>query len=219
LHDVQMSRLYGDSKTFVDMKLKFPERHILAEYERYKTRHGNNLTKEMLRAFVDDHFENGDELQVWIPPDFNDNPSIVGRIANPTYKLWASKLNGMWKTLARRVKEDVKINPDQYSLIWVPNGFVIPGGRFKELYYWDTYWIVNGLLLCDMTTTARGVIDNIVYMVKQFGFMPNGERVYYQKRSQPPMLMMMVQKYYEKTDDFDYIKGNINVSVRTVVVR
>lgn len=53
------------------------------------------------------------------------------------------------------MKDDVRDRPSHYSLIYVPNGFVIPGGRFREIYYWDTYWIVQGMLLCDMRTSVK----------------------------------------------------------------
>lgn len=90
--------------------------------------------------------------------------------------------------------------------------FVIPGGRFRELYYWDTYWIISGLLLCDMQKTARGIIENFIYIVKKNGFIPNGSRKYYLQRSQPPLFITMANSYYEKTGDIDFIKDNIDVS-------
>ncbi|XP_025414011.1 trehalase-like isoform X2 [Sipha flava] len=96
-----------------------------------------------------------------------------------------------------------------YSTIWVPNGFIMPGGRFGELYYWDTYWIIKGLLLCDMKETAKGIINNIVYLVDKFGFMPNGGRIYYVNRSQPPMLIQMASSYYKFTNDLNYISSVI----------
>lgn len=74
---------------------------------------------------------------------------------------------------------DVKNNPDQYSIVYVPNGLVIPGGRFTEFYYWDTYWIVRGLLLSEMFETVRGILLNFLSMVSQYGFVPNGGRVSY----------------------------------------
>lgn len=73
--------------------------------------------------------------------------------------------------------DDVKVNPDQYSIVYVPNGLVIPGGRFTEFYYWDTYWIVNGLLLSEMHQTVRGILLNFLSIVSQYGFVPNGGRV------------------------------------------
>lgn len=54
------------------------------------------------------------------------------------------------------MKEDVKLNPQQYSIIHVPNPVIVPGGRFREFYYWDSYWIVKGLLLSEMYGTVKG---------------------------------------------------------------
>lgn len=183
LHDVQLAKIYPDSKTFVDKKLKYDESEILSKYAAFKSSlNGRSPTADELKQFIDEYMEDGDELEVWIPMDFTTSPSIATRVADPQYRRWAYDLNDVWKTLARRMKDDVKTNPDRYSLLWVPNGFCIPGGRFRELYYWDTYWIVKGLLLCDMIQTAKGVIDNIVYLVNKYGFMPNGSRVYYLNR-------------------------------------
>ncbi|XP_015377150.1 PREDICTED: trehalase-like [Diuraphis noxia] len=211
MHDVALSQIYPDSKTFVDKKLKYNESVILYKYKQFKDSfNGAVPPKENLTKFVNENLEDGDELEIWTPPDFTESPSIVNRIKDKNYKQWALGLNQVWKTLARKVKEDVKLHPDRYSLIWVPNGFAIPGGRFTELYYWDTYWIVNGMLLCDMSSTARGVIENILSMVDRFGFMPNGGRVYYLNRSQPPMVTLMVSSYYKATNDFEYVKKVIS---------
>ncbi|KAL5244702.1 hypothetical protein ACI65C_012112 [Semiaphis heraclei] len=211
MHDVALSQIYPDSKTFVDKKLKYTESEILSKYKKFKESYNGKVPpKEDLTKFVNENLEDGDELEEWTPPDFTDSPSIASRIKDKNYKQWALGLNQVWKTLARKVKDDVRLHPDRYSLIWVPNGFAIPGGRFRELYYWDTYWIVQGMLLCDMKSTARGVIDNILSLIKQFGFMPNGGRVYYLNRSQPPMVTLMVSSYYKATNDFEYVKNVIS---------
>lgn len=57
---------------------------------------------------------------------------------------WVIEINQVWKQLARRMDEDVKTNPDRHSSIYLPNGFFIAGGRFTELYYWDSFWIIRG---------------------------------------------------------------------------
>lgn len=54
------------------------------------------------------------------------------------------QVNSIWKQLARKVSDDVLQNPQFYSSIYLPNGFFIAGGRFTEMYYWDTYWIIEG---------------------------------------------------------------------------
>lgn len=219
LKDVQLSQVYPDSKTFVDKKLKYTESEILSKYKKLKdSNDGKVPPKQELAQFINDNLEDGNELEEWVPPDFTDNPSIANRVRDNNYKQWVYGLNHVWKTLARKIKKDVELNPDKYSLIYVPNGFVIPGGRFRELYYWDTYWIVNGLLLCDMKSTARGVIDNIISLVKLVGFMPNGGRVYYLQRTQPPMLILMASSYYKATNDFGYIKSIIEVSYMFTII-
>lgn len=120
-----MAAIYPDSKTFVDKKLKYNEAEILSKYEDLK----RSITKDdnmhhILTQFVDENFEDGDELEVWVPPDFTSNPSIADRIVDPEYKQWALDLNEVWKTLARKIKDDVKNRPELYSLIWVRIFFV-----------------------------------------------------------------------------------------------
>lgn len=78
-------------------------------------------------------------------------------------------------------------------------------------YYWDSYWIVKGLLLSDMKETARGMIENVIYLVKHLGHMPNGNRNYYSQRSQPPMLIQMAGEYFDATGNITFIKNNLEV--------
>lgn len=78
---------------------------------------------------------------------------------------------------------------------------IVPGGRFRETYYWDSYWIVRGLLVCGMSRTARNVVDNLLDDVRKYGFVPNGGRIYYLDRSQPPMLSEMVLAVFEAQQD------------------
>jgi alpha,alpha-trehalase len=89
----------------------------------------------------------------------------------------------------------------------VDKPFIIPGGRFREYYYWDTFWTVEGLLVCEMKNTVRYMIDNFVQLVKNYGFIPNGGRIYYLNRSQPPFLIPIVDLYLAATNDFDFVKG------------
>ncbi len=122
MHDIQLASIYPDSKTFVDKKLKFSESEIINKYDDLKrsVKSGENM-HYLLTKFVDDNFEDGDELEEWTPPDFSSYPSIADRILDPEYKQWALALNEVWKTLARKIKDDVKVHPESYSLIWVSN--------------------------------------------------------------------------------------------------
>jgi alpha,alpha-trehalase len=85
------------------------------------------------------------------------------------------------------------------------------GGRFREFYYWDTYWIIQGLLLSEMYDTTRGILENFLSMVEKYGFVPNGGRVYYVERSQPPLLIPMVASYVTQTSNITFLKKYINL--------
>ncbi len=75
--------------------------------------------------------------------------------------------------------------------------YVVPGGRFNELYCWDSYFIVLGLLQDGRTDLARGMADNLLYEVKYYGKIPNANRTYYLTRSQPPFLTSIIRAVYE----------------------
>jgi alpha,alpha-trehalase len=82
--------------------------------------------------------------------------------------------------------------------------FLVPGGRFLEFYYWDSYWILEGLLVSGMFETSKEIILNQMLMIQKYGYIPNGSRVYYLNRSQPPYFSLMVFAFYEallKTDE------------------
>lgn len=107
--------------------------------------------------------------------------------------------------------KDVALHPELYSIIYVENPVIVPGGRFKEFYYWDSYWIIRGLLYSEMYTTTRGMLSNFLSIVERFGFIPNGGRVYYSKRSQPPLLAAMIQSYIEFTGDDEFAIKSVDI--------
>lgn len=90
------------------------------------------------------------------------------------------------------------------SIIYVKNPFIIAGGRFKEFYYWDSYWIVRGLLATEMFQTAKGILENFLSVIDRYGLIPNGGRIYYLARSHPPLLPGMIKSYVDATHDFNF---------------
>lgn len=211
LDTVQMARIYNDSKTFVDMKIKTSESDVLSKYKTLMDQSNNSPSFDQVKKFVNDNFEDGKELEDWVPPDFIEEPAFLQNVKDPELKAFGKSIVALWKILARKMKPDVAQNPQQYSQMPLPNGFIIPGGRFKEIYYWDTYWIIRGLLISDMKDTARGMIENLMFLVKKLGHVPNGSRVYYTQRSQPPLLTRMVRMYMEYTQDYDWLKEHIDI--------
>jgi alpha,alpha-trehalase len=208
LHHVQLARLYSDSKTFVDLHLRDSEATIFEAFENLLN-DGSNPTKEQLQEFVDKHFDSTSELEEWMPPDYSNNPLFLQGIKDKKFKQFAKDINDIWPTLGRRVKDEVLKNPDQFSFIPVDNGFIIPGGRFREIYYWDTYWIIKGLLISGMKDTAKGMITNLIQLLQKIGHVPNGSRWYYQERSQPPLLSAMMKIYLEETSDLSFLAENV----------
>jgi alpha,alpha-trehalase len=198
LQAVQLSRIFNDSKTFVDMPMRYDPGQTLAAFDDLAD--PNN--PQELQAYLSDYFfPAGSDLNTWVPTDFTNDPQFLDYITDMDYKSWASELNQLWLILGREVNATVKENPQRHS--YVPRNYpmIVPGGRFRESYYWDSWWIVRGLLVCDMDTTAQYVINNLLNDVDTFGFVPNGGRIYYLDRSQPPLLSEMVRSYYT------YMKG------------
>ena len=76
----------------------------------------------------------------------------------------------------------------------------------REVYYWDSYWIIRGLLLCDMGDTVRGMLENFVHFIEKLGKIPNGGRTYFENRSQPPLFIQMVEEYVEATGDMQFVR-------------
>lgn len=209
LHRVQLMRVFPDSKTFVDLKLLQTEHKTLADFAKLMHDTDKNPSRQELIKFVDSHFTDAEQLLHWSPPDFNVNPPILREILDPKLRLFAKNVIGIWSILGRKVDPDVAKQPQQSSLIYVPNGFIVPGGRFKELYYWDSYWIVRGLIISNMLETARGIIENLLYFVEKFGYMPNGSRIYYIGRSHPPLLTAMVASYFKATGDLAWLEKHV----------
>ena len=79
------------------------------------------------------------------------------------------------------------------SLLALPYPYVVPGGRFREVYYWDSYFTMLGLKASGEITLIENMVKNFDYLITNFGHIPNGNRTYYLSRSQPPFFCMMVE--------------------------
>src|SRR5579862_7933342 len=88
-----------------------------------------------------------------------------------------------------------KIQPP--GLLYLENKYVVPGGRFNEMYGWDSYFIIRGLLRSGRVELARGMVDNFFFEIEHYGAMLNANRTYYLTRSQPPFMSSMVVDVYE----------------------
>ncbi|XP_057670546.1 trehalase-like [Diorhabda carinulata] len=210
LHVVQTAKIFNDSKTFVDMVMINPVNETLQKFQTMMNENDDNPSRDQIQKFVFENFKSIGELEEWFPRDFKKEPKIIKEIQDPVIRVFAQNIINIWPTLTRKVSYHVFDHPETHSLIPVEHPFIIPGGRFKEYYYWDSYWILKGLLLSDMLETAKGLVQNLLSMVERFGFIPNGGRIYYLNRSQPPLLSLMVADYVKFSKDFEFIRQNIN---------
>jgi len=88
------------------------------------------------------------------------------------------------------------------GLLYLPNPYVVPGGRFNEMYGWDSYFIILGLLRSGLHGLARGMVDNFLFEIEHYGAVLNANRTYYLTRSQPPFLTSMIRSILEDKDSF-----------------
>jgi alpha,alpha-trehalase len=159
---VQEQRIFGDNKTFVDaVPLREPDR-IMADY-----RAAPPPDAEALRQFVLANFN---------------VPGIT-----PTEPLpLRDHIRGLWPDLVRQPGREVEGG----SLIALPLPYVVPGGRFREIYYWDSYFTMEGLRADGETALVDNMIDDFVSLIERYGHVPNGTRTYYVSRSQPPFFAL-----------------------------
>ncbi|HEY1949442.1 MAG TPA: trehalase family glycosidase [Bryobacteraceae bacterium] len=100
----------------------------------------------------------------------------------------------------RQLPESLNTLKEQ-GLLYLPKPYVVPGGRFNEMYGWDSYFIQVGLLNADKIEMAKNLADNFLYQMKYYGKILNANRTYYLNRSQPPFLTQMVLGVYAKMRD------------------
>lgn len=172
---VQMARVFPDSKTFVDCAPKFDPREILARY-----RQQCSLPDFNLSHFVDMHFD---------PPEVHASHYIAD--ANQTI---IEHIDGLWEVLTRKPVD----HPPQSSLLALPEPYVVPGGRFGEIYYWDSYFTMLGLCASGRNDLLRNMANNFAYLIDHYGHIPNGNRTYYLSRSQPPVFALMVELFEQE---------------------
>ena len=167
-HDVQMAGLFSDSKTFADA---IPVESWQAALEAYpKLREQPTFC---LRKFVHEHFN--------LPPP-------VSLTSRQKFNSTGEYIEHMWKVLGQR--PDIA---DNSSLIPMPHPYIVPGGRFREIYYWDSYFTALGLMHDGHRDIVVSMLKNFLAIQEQVGSIPNGNRSYYLGRSQPPILALMFE--------------------------
>lgn len=176
-HDIQLARVFPDSKTLVDARPLSAPAAIVARYAAVK-----GTAQFDLRAFVAQNFE---------------APRAAGEgVRSDTSQSMEDHIRALWPALTRPADS---VDP-RSSLVPLPGAYVVPGGRFREVYYWDSYFTMLGLVQSGRTDLVKNMLDNFAYLVRTVGHIPNANRTYYLSRSQPPYFAAMVGLYASATD-------------------
>ena len=157
-------------------------------------------TRDLAKAAPDPKFARaaGQPWPVYLPPEED-----RGRVEAELKKTMTAE------DLARielRVLPAGRAMPADPGLLYLPRPYVVPGGRFNEMYGWDSYFIQVGLLADGETERARDMVENFLYEIEHYGTILNANRTYYMTRSQPPFLTEMVLGVYEKTGDKEWLR-------------
>ena len=162
--------MFADSKTFVDCVPRAAPEAVLAAYRAQCDAAGFDLA-----AFVAAHFD-------VVQPVSSDYVSVPGQPL-------CAHIDDLWPVLTRHPHQ----HPPHSSLLALPHPYVVPGGRFGELYYWDSYFTMLGLAASGQTVLLADMVANFAHLIDTWGHVPNGTRTYYLSRSQPPLFAFMVE--------------------------
>ena len=171
---VQSTRLFADSKTFPDCAPKMDPLDILIRYRKVRRHRDFDL-----RQFVENHF--------WMPETYG-----TEYVSDPGLSL-KEHIDNLWPVLTREPQDHIPWS----SLLALPQAYIVPGGRFSETYYWDSYFSMLGLAESGRNDLLKCMADNFAWLIERYGHIPNGNRTYYLSRSQPPVFALMVELFEE----------------------
>jgi alpha,alpha-trehalase len=166
---VQLATIYPDGKSFADAVPNAAPADILAQFHAARPD-----SPQALKRFTDAHFS--------LPGDVSTAPSAGEQLSIVRH------IDALWDPLTR----STSTAPRYGSLLPLPHSYVVPGGRFREIYYWDSYFTMLGLDQSGRRDLVEDMVRDFAYLIDRYGHVPNGTRSYYLSRSQPPFFFEMV---------------------------
>ena len=170
--DVQRAQIFTDQKTMTDAVPLFSVSEINKKYEETKNQEGFDL-----RSFVLANF------------DFIGEKSIRRKDMLPIEQ----HIEKLWDELTHTASEN------EGTLLRLPKPYIVPGGRFNEFFYWDSYFVMLGLQVSGRVEMIKNIVENCSYLIQNFGFVPNASRTHFLSRSQPPYFSLMLDLLAEST--------------------
>ncbi|CAA7390898.1 trehalase family glycosidase [Chryseobacterium fistulae] len=173
--DVQRLQIFEDQKMMTDAVPRLPISEINRKYEQEKKKEDFDLQKFVMTNF--------DFLGAKISIQKIDNLPIEDHIER------------LWDELTRTASEE------KGTLLKLPKPYIVPGGRFNEFFYWDSYFIMLGLQSSGRIEMMENIIENCSYLIQNIGFVPNASRTHFLSRSQPPYFSLMLDLLFETSQD------------------
>ena len=138
-----------DPKLYVDLSLKLDLSTTEEAFDELQKSANGSLLAEDLKGFIGKYFEGAGNDMVYVEPvDFVSEPEgFLPKVENKEVRAWALEVHALWKNLSRRVSDRVQERPELHTLLPLPEPAMIPGSRFREVYYWDSYWVIRLVLL------------------------------------------------------------------------
>ncbi len=178
--EVQLKRIFADSKTFADAVPRSTVETIMATYL------ASDDSLMDLKRFVEANF---------LLPD-----TLTSQVTSSQQDV-RTHIKNLWPQLTRKPDRAIV---EGNSLLPLPYPYIVPGGRFREVYYWDSYFTMLGLQESGERALIENMVNNFAYLINEYGHIPNGNRSYYLSRSQPPFFAMMVELLAEMTGNAAY---------------
>lgn len=214
LNAIYVSKIL-DVESFINLKLKNTPEQVRDNFNHFKD--NNKTSAEYLRQFIYENFENGGvEYDNLTPTDWKIEPLIIRNIKDKTLKEMALLINDQWKLLVCKFKLRAISDKDKYSSLYLNQSVILPSTRFHTYRYWETYWVILGLLLCQMEQTARDMLENFVDLIDKHGLVPLSGRIYMLGRSQSPLFIPMVYEYYKVTKDLEFVRKNMPIMAKEI---
>nr|WJO90073.1 trehalase-2 [Ceratobasidium cereale] len=181
LEEYDNARFPGTPSVILQIR---PQARVFRAWTKIVHHYWNNLDRKMIQSCVN---ENDSTAETQLLPGPGSPP------AGPNAEIFGYSQSGVEQCAT--------------SIIRLEHPFVIAGGRFREQYYWDSFFVMEGMLAANMTYLARTTLLNFMDEIRAYGFIPNGGRKYYLNRSQPPLFVHMLHAYVHNTNDTAVLHG------------
>ena len=135
----------------------------------------------------------------------NDYSYVEISCADPQIEKVVTYIHHYWKELIVQSPPYTK-----GQLFYLPYPYVVPGGVFQQLFYWDSYFTILGLKKSKLHDLSKGIVNNFLYQMKTFGIIPNSSEVPHLSRSQPPFLTSMIKEVWG--DDLEWLRNAYEIA-------